>query len=96
MGVIAFCMLYGFPPFYVDEENLKMGQSEEDAIFEAVGKGFTPEIKEGYGPWFCADIELSDECRDFLKLTLQKKIKVTYIYLCVFLKLLCMCAYRNV
>ena len=57
VGVILFCMLFGFIPFH---------EEEEDAIFELIKQGFTAEVKGGYGPWFPSDIAISKEAMDLL------------------------------
>ena len=67
VGVIVFCMLFGFPPFYVDESALNnFGKKEEDEIFELIKKGFTAEVRPGYGPWFPQDIKVSDEAMSII------------------------------
>ncbi len=43
LGVIIFCMLFGFPPFHAEEEN---------EIFDLIKQGFKNEILEGYGGMF--------------------------------------------
>jgi len=65
VGVIMFVMLFGFPPFYVDP-NKFYGKSEAVAIYELIQKGFTPEVKQGYGPWFPDKIPVSNEARDLM------------------------------
>ncbi|ETO03691.1 hypothetical protein RFI_33711, partial [Reticulomyxa filosa] len=75
VGVILFCMLFGFPPFYVDGECMRVGQSEEDAIFEGIQKGFNPITKPGYGPWFPEGIEVSNYAKDLISKMLVKPIK---------------------
>lgn len=64
VGVIVFCMLFGFPPFWVDEDALNMGKTHEQRIFDLIKKGFIAEVREGYGPWFPKDIPVSKVCRE--------------------------------
>jgi len=64
-GVIMFVMLFGFPPFYVDPAKY-YGQNEAQAIYRLIQKGFTPEVKRGYGPWFPKKMPVSAEARDLL------------------------------
>ena len=65
IGVILFVMLFGFPPFYVDPQKY-FGQKEAQAIYKLIKKGFTAEVKKGYGPWFPRKMPVSDEARDFM------------------------------
>jgi len=60
-----FVMLFGFPPFYVDP-NRYYGQKEADAIYALIQKGFFPEVRKGYGPWFPRKITASEEARDLM------------------------------
>ena len=79
IGVMIFCMLFGYPPHYVDIDDIKMGESEEEAIYNLVKQGFCAEVKEGYGPWFPKDIPVSKNARDLLTkmLTFDVKDRVT-------------------
>ena len=65
IGVIMFLLLFGFPPFYVDKHKY-YGYQEQKAIYVLIRKGFTPEIKRGYGPWFPEKIPVSDDARDLM------------------------------
>ena len=82
VGVILFCMLYGFPPFYVDKTELVAGQKEEEAIFKLIEGGFDPTIKKDYGPWFPEDLSenVSQNARnligDMLKTDTSTRITV--------------------
>eukprot|EP01083_Nonionella_stella_P317622 1157552_1 len=51
VGVIAFVMIFGYPPFYVKPGVLDP-QREQNAIFRQIKQGFNPIIKKGYGAWF--------------------------------------------
>merc|ERR1719242_295630 len=48
VGVVLFCMLFGFVPWIIDEGV----DDPEKAIFRLVLKGFDADIKEGWGPFF--------------------------------------------
>eukprot|EP01083_Nonionella_stella_P172267 590634_1 len=51
VGVIAYVMIFGFPPFYVNPEKFH-GVEETKMIYKLILKGFDPQVKKGYGPWF--------------------------------------------
>eukprot|EP01083_Nonionella_stella_P021574 59799_1 len=51
VGVIAYVMILGFPPFYVNPEKFH-GVEETKMIYKLILKGFDPQVKKGYGPWF--------------------------------------------
>jgi len=65
VGVIMFVMLFGFPPFYVDPLKFA-GALEAQAIYKLIEKGFSPELKRGYGPWFPKKMPVSAEARDLM------------------------------
>lgn len=69
-GVVAFVMLFGFPPFH--DEN-------DDRLFKKIQKGFTPEVKRGYGAWFPESIPTSDAARDLISrcLTMDTSVRLT-------------------
>ena len=75
VGVILFCMLFGYPPFYVDDGTLTMGHSFENAVFSKIKQGFSPVVKEGYGAWFPFDIPISEEARDLISKMLRLNVK---------------------
>lgn len=62
VGIVVFILLCGFPPFFGDDDNL---------IRAKIKHGFTPEVKEGYGPWFPAHITLSAQAKDFISKLLE-------------------------
>eukprot|EP01083_Nonionella_stella_P310930 1106829_1 len=67
VGVIAFVMIFGFPPFWV-KPGLLHPTKEHKAIFRQIKKGFNPIIKKGYGAWFptnCRSL-LSKDGMDFM------------------------------
>jgi calcium-dependent protein kinase len=69
-GVIMFVMLFGYPPFHDNEDEL---------IFKKVKKGFTPVTKKGYGAHFPAAIPCSDSAKDLIAkcLTLDTAARFT-------------------
>lgn len=56
-GVIMFVMLFGYPPFYAN--------NDED-IKRKIKKGFTNVTKKGYGAYFPAAIPCSDSAKDLI------------------------------
>lgn len=62
-GVVMFVMLFGYPPFFGDTDN---------EIFERIKKGFYPETRKGYGPFFAEAIPISDGAKHLLKHLLEK------------------------
>ena len=74
VGVILFCMLFGFPPFYIDDDD-DIVIDEHKQLEAKIKKGFTPEVKEGYGPWFPEDIPISKECQHLLSMMLDMNVK---------------------
>ncbi len=65
MGVVLFVMLFGFPPFYAETNA---------GIYKAIQKGFTPEVKKGYGAWFPEAMPVSPGARDCLSKLLESDI----------------------
>ena len=47
VGVIAYVMVFGFPPFYVDP-NKYHGVKETKEIYKLILKGFDPNVKVNY------------------------------------------------
>lgn len=73
-------MLFGFPPFYVDRSG-KSAYQEAQEIYKLIGKGFTPETKKGFGPWFPKfskgkkkPFTVSDEAKDLIGKLLTKDV----------------------
>jgi len=64
LGVVMFVMLFGYPPFYADQE--KYGSLTDEKIFSLVKKGFDPVTKEGYGAHFPKAIECSSAAKDLI------------------------------
>lgn len=48
----------------------------DEKIFQLVKKGFTPETKPGFGPWFPSSIEVSDSAKDLISKLLRKDVAV--------------------
>jgi len=64
LGVVMFVMLFGYPPFYADQE--VHGPYTDERIFALVKKGFEPVTKDGYGPHFPKSIPISDSAKDLI------------------------------
>jgi len=64
LGVVLFVMLFGYPPFYAEQD--KFGSFTDDKIFSLVKKGFSPVTKPGYGAHFPQAIPVSDSVKDLL------------------------------
>eukprot|EP00456_Euglypha_rotunda_P056749 TRINITY_DN4671_c0_g1_i16.p1 TRINITY_DN4671_c0_g1~~TRINITY_DN4671_c0_g1_i16.p1 ORF type:complete len:502 (+),score=118.79 TRINITY_DN4671_c0_g1_i16:228-1508(+) len=77
LGVVMFVMLFGYPPFYADQE--KFGAFTDDKILSFVRKGFTPVVKDGYGAHFPKAIPASDSAKDLIAklLTLDTAKRLT-------------------
>jgi calcium-dependent protein kinase len=70
LGVVVFVMLFGYPPFYADQE--KYGAETDDRIFKLIQQGFQPVTKAGYGAHFPAAIPASEGAKDLIaKLLVQ-------------------------
>lgn len=69
-GIVMFVMLFGFPPFHGDTDDL---------IFKKIENGFTPEVKPGYGAWFPNAIPVSKEAKDLMKrcLTMDTEVRLS-------------------
>eukprot|EP00455_Lapot_gusevi_P013836 TRINITY_DN1682_c0_g1_i1.p1 TRINITY_DN1682_c0_g1~~TRINITY_DN1682_c0_g1_i1.p1 ORF type:complete len:491 (-),score=204.28 TRINITY_DN1682_c0_g1_i1:224-1696(-) len=72
VGVVMFVMLFGYPPFYADPD--VYGAMTDEKIFSLVKKGFTPETKPGYGPWFSSSLRISDSAKDLIAKLLKKDV----------------------
>ena len=83
VGAILFCLLFGYPCFYVSEEDIPPGQTEEEAIYELIKGGFKPQVLPDWGPWFPEDMPVSDEARDFISKLLTTDVKVMlFVFYC--------------
>lgn len=72
LGVVMFVMLFGYPPFYADQE--KYGSETDERIFKLIQSGFQPVTKAGYGPHFPASIPASDSAKDLIVKLLSSDI----------------------
>jgi len=77
LGVVMFVMLFGYPPFYADQEI--HGAKTDERIFALVKKGFDPAVKDGYGPHFPKAIPCSASAKDLIAklLTLDTARRLT-------------------
>jgi len=75
VGVIAYVMIFGFPPFYVDP-NKYYGVKETKEIYKLILKGFDPQVKKGYGAWFPRALsnKLSKNGMDFMSHLMEKDV----------------------
>eukprot|EP01083_Nonionella_stella_P021575 59802_1 len=75
VGVIAYVMIFGFPPFYVDP-NKFYGVKETKEIYKLILKGFDPQVKKGYGAWFPRALsnKLSKNGMDFMANLMEKDV----------------------
>ena len=47
-------------------------------VMQILFEGFIPEVREGYGPWFPADIRISRKARDLVARLLEVDVKKRY------------------
>ena len=73
VGVITFCMLFGFPPFYADSSDIQFDEHKQ--LEDKITQGFDPVVKDGFGPWFPKDIPVSEECRYLISKMLEMNVK---------------------
>lgn len=76
LGVVMFVMLFGYPPFYADQE--KYGRHTDEAIFELIKQGFKAKTMEGYGPHFPQAIPVSESAKDILSKLLTRDVAKRY------------------
>eukprot|EP01083_Nonionella_stella_P055060 145314_1 len=62
VGVILYCMLFGFPPFNDYEKDIGDILTSEKYIEQKILSGFDPTVKDGYGTWFPKEMPISNEC----------------------------------
>eukprot|EP00485_Elphidium_margaritaceum_P022907 CAMPEP_0202710608 /NCGR_PEP_ID=MMETSP1385-20130828/22566_1 /ASSEMBLY_ACC=CAM_ASM_000861 /TAXON_ID=933848 /ORGANISM="Elphidium margaritaceum" /LENGTH=1085 /DNA_ID=CAMNT_0049370179 /DNA_START=85 /DNA_END=3342 /DNA_ORIENTATION=+ len=82
VGVILFMLRFGHPPFWQDSSlaannnnsNTEEAESEHDALFALIRKGFEPVTKPGLGPWFPQGIPVSDSLKDLISKMLVKDL----------------------
>jgi serine/threonine protein kinase len=60
VGCIVFCMLFGYNPF---NPNAQLGRND---VFCNILKGFSPEVKKGYGAFFPDHIYISPSAKHFI------------------------------
>lgn len=65
VGVIMYVLLYGYPPFYADDDK---------RIFQLIRGGFQPRTLPGYGPWFKNDIKVSEAAKNLIARLLQTDV----------------------
>jgi len=63
LGVIMFVMLFGFPPFHGDSEQV---------IFAKIRRGFDATTRKGYGAWFPESISCSPAAKDLMRKLLTR------------------------
>ncbi len=68
MGVIAFVILYGYPPFHGQGSG---GGETNRSIRKATTAGFDPTVRSGYGAHFPSAIKRSANARDFISKLLK-------------------------
>lgn len=80
VGVIFFLLRFGYPPFFEPEgvgglttghSSMAFGKSEaamaeNKRLFDCIRSGFTNQVKEGLGPWFPAEVPISEHLRDLM------------------------------
>lgn len=77
-GIILYCMIFGYPPFHVDEEQsdqLVFAAAEKVIEKQVTEKGFDASVKPGFGPWFPEDIPVSDHLMQLIGKMLDKNVK---------------------
>jgi len=63
LGCVVFIMLFGFNPF---NPKAIPALPNKEKICENIRKGFSPEVKQGYGAFFPKTIAVSESARDFI------------------------------
>ena len=66
-------MLFGFPPFYVDSDDIHLDEHKQ--LEGKIKAGFEPIVKEGFGAFFPAAIPVSEHCRYLLGKMLEMDVK---------------------
>jgi calcium-dependent protein kinase len=64
IGVVAFVLLFGYPPFYADPK--RYGNKTDRRIFEKIRSGFDPSTRKGYGSHFPKDLPISSQAKAFI------------------------------
>jgi len=76
VGVVMFVMLFGYPPFYADQE--KYGSKTDEAIFELIKKGFKAQTMDGFGAHFPKSIPVSESAKDLMSKLLTRDVAKRY------------------
>ena len=75
VGVILYCMLFGYPPFFDDQQDDDhvVGDmvNSEKIIENKILNGFNKNIRDGYGPWFPSEIPISNQCMKLISNMLE-------------------------
>eukprot|EP01084_Bolivina_argentea_P169293 293493_1 len=74
VGVILYCMLFGFPPFNDYEKDIGDILTSEKYIEQKILLGFDPTVKDGYGTWFPKEMPISNECMKLISNMLEKDV----------------------
>jgi len=64
LGCVVFIMMFGFNPF--NPKALPIVGDNVELVCEKIHKGFSPEIRTGFGAWFPKKYEISSSARDFI------------------------------
>ena len=74
LGVILFIMIFGFPPFFDQNENKNKRDESDKVIYDKIRKGFIPKVLANYGNWFPSDHPISASCRDLISRLLRTNV----------------------
>jgi len=74
LGVILFIMIFGFPPFFDQNENKNKRDDSDKVIYTKIRKGFIPKVLGNYGNWFPSDHPISGSCRDLISRLLRTNV----------------------
>ncbi|ETO23432.1 calcium-dependent protein kinase [Reticulomyxa filosa] len=67
-------MVFGFPPFFDENEQTNSREQSDQVIYSKIKKGFNPKIMNGYGSWFPASHVVSASCRDLISRLLRTSV----------------------
>eukprot|EP00483_Globobulimina_turgida_P002136 UN02138 len=67
-------MIFGFPPFFDENENSNQKDQSDNVIYSKIRKGFMPKVLANYGNWFPASHPVSCECRDLISRLLRTNV----------------------
>ena len=74
LGVILFIMIFGFPPFFDQNENKNKRDESDKVIYDKIRRGFIPKVQGNYGNWFPSDHPISASCRDLISRLLRTNV----------------------